>query len=85
MSSLLVLKLEQEYQENETGLTVDDCQLNQAVNIFGCKNSTILIKGKVNAITLGESYSQAQDVADRPQSTVSRRLSWSIRWYPQFL
>ncbi|KAJ7470604.1 adenylate cyclase associated C terminal-domain-containing protein [Mycena latifolia] len=41
-----------EYQENESGLTVDDCQLNQAVNIFGCKHSTILIKGKVNAVTL---------------------------------
>jgi adenylyl cyclase-associated protein len=33
---------------------VDDVQLNQAVNIFGCKQSTILIKGKVNAITLGK-------------------------------
>ncbi|KAJ7905338.1 adenylate cyclase associated C terminal-domain-containing protein [Mycena olivaceomarginata] len=41
-----------EYQENESSLTVDDVQLNQAVNIFGCKQSTILIKGKVNAITL---------------------------------
>ncbi|KAJ7489861.1 cyclase-associated protein [Mycena galericulata] len=41
-----------EYQENESGLTVDDCELNQAVNIFGCKHSTILIKGKVNAVTL---------------------------------
>ncbi|KAJ7738522.1 adenylate cyclase associated N terminal-domain-containing protein [Mycena maculata] len=41
-----------EYQENEAGLAVDDCQLNQAVNIFGCKHSTILIKGKVNAVTL---------------------------------
>ncbi|KAJ6547406.1 cyclase-associated protein [Mycena capillaripes] len=41
-----------EYQENEPSLTVDDCQLNQAVNIFGCKHSTILIKGKVNAVTL---------------------------------
>ncbi|KAF8212397.1 cyclase-associated protein [Mycena galopus ATCC 62051] len=41
-----------EYQENETSLTVSDVELNQAVNIFGCKNSTILIKGKVNAITL---------------------------------
>lgn len=33
---------------------MDDVQLNQAVNIFGCKQSTILIKGKVNAITLGK-------------------------------
>ncbi|KAJ7685036.1 cyclase-associated protein [Mycena polygramma] len=41
-----------EYQENESSLTVDDCQLSQAVNIFGCKHSTVLIKGKVNAVTL---------------------------------
>ncbi|KAJ7172633.1 adenylate cyclase associated N terminal-domain-containing protein [Mycena filopes] len=41
-----------EYQENESSLTVDECQLNQVVNIFGCKNSVIQIQGKVNAITL---------------------------------
>jgi len=41
-----------EYQENEATLIVDECQLSQAVNIFGCKNSTVQIKGKVNAITL---------------------------------
>ncbi|KAJ7632469.1 adenylate cyclase associated N terminal-domain-containing protein [Roridomyces roridus] len=41
-----------EYQENETNLVVEDCQLSQAVNIFGCKQSTIMIKGKVNAVTL---------------------------------
>ncbi|KAJ7752004.1 adenylate cyclase associated N terminal-domain-containing protein [Mycena metata] len=41
-----------EYQENESSLTVDDCQRDQAVNIFGCKNSVIQIQGKVNAITL---------------------------------
>ncbi|KAJ7582842.1 adenylate cyclase associated N terminal-domain-containing protein [Mycena floridula] len=41
-----------EYQEEERNLVVDECQLNQVVNIFGCKNSTIIIKGKVNAISL---------------------------------
>ncbi|KAF8894701.1 cyclase-associated protein [Infundibulicybe gibba] len=41
-----------EYQENEAGLTVTDVELNQAVNIFGCKNTTVVIKGKVNAVTL---------------------------------
>ncbi|KAJ7219130.1 cyclase-associated protein [Mycena pura] len=40
-----------EFQE-ETSLTLEDCQLNQAVNIFGCKRATIIIKGKVNAVTL---------------------------------
>ncbi|KAJ6455732.1 cyclase-associated protein [Mycena sanguinolenta] len=41
-----------EYQENEANLTLDNVQLNQAVNIFGCKQSTIIINGKVNAVTL---------------------------------
>lgn len=43
----------QEYQENETGLTVDNVEISQTVNIYGCKNSTIIVKGKVNAVTLG--------------------------------
>ncbi|CAK5277761.1 unnamed protein product [Mycena citricolor] len=41
-----------EHFENESSLSLDDCQLNQAVNIYGCKNSTVVIKGKVNAVTL---------------------------------
>ncbi|KAF7295061.1 C-CAP/cofactor C-like domain-containing protein [Mycena indigotica] len=42
-----------EHQENQT-LTVEDGQMNQAVNLFACKNSTVQIKGKVNAVTLGK-------------------------------
>lgn len=45
----------QEYQENEHTLVVDKAELSQAVNIFGCKNATIQIKGKVNAVTLRKS------------------------------
>ncbi|KAG6841681.1 hypothetical protein C0991_008319 [Blastosporella zonata] len=41
-----------EYQENEISLTIEETSLNQSINIYGCKNSTILIKGKVNAVTL---------------------------------
>ncbi|KAJ8078711.1 suppressor of rasval19 [Marasmius tenuissimus] len=41
-----------EYYEDEKSLVVQDTQLNQVVNIFGCKNSVIQIKGKVNAVTL---------------------------------
>ncbi|TFK42985.1 cyclase-associated protein [Crucibulum laeve] len=41
-----------EYQENESSLIVENVQLNQSINIFGCKNSTIIIKGKVNAVTI---------------------------------
>ncbi|TFL07346.1 adenylate cyclase associated N terminal-domain-containing protein [Pterulicium gracile] len=41
-----------EYQENENGLIIEDGQNNQIVNLFGLKNSTVQIKGKVNAVTL---------------------------------
>ncbi|KAI0259950.1 adenylate cyclase associated N terminal-domain-containing protein [Gloeopeniophorella convolvens] len=41
-----------EYQENEAALTVDNAEISHIVNIFGCKNSTILVKGKVNAVTI---------------------------------
>ncbi|KAF7322852.1 C-CAP/cofactor C-like domain-containing protein [Mycena chlorophos] len=40
-----------EYQENQT-VAVEDGQMSQAVNLFGCKNATVQIKGKVNAVTL---------------------------------
>lgn len=48
------LKVIQEYQENEAGLVIDNVEINQVVNLFGCKNSTIQIKGKINAVTLGK-------------------------------
>lgn len=46
-------KLSQDNQEDVASLVVDQAQLNQSVSLFGCKNSTIIIKGKVNAVTLG--------------------------------
>jgi adenylyl cyclase-associated protein len=44
----------QEYHEDETNLVVENTEINQIVNIYGCKKSTIQIRGKVNAITLGQ-------------------------------
>ncbi|KAH9813141.1 adenylate cyclase associated N terminal-domain-containing protein [Melampsora americana] len=41
-----------EYHENQSSIVIENTEINQIVNIFGCKNSTISIKGKVNAITL---------------------------------
>jgi adenylyl cyclase-associated protein len=40
-----------EFQETQT-ITVDNVEINQSVNIFGCKGTTIIINGKVNAINL---------------------------------
>ena len=33
---------------------MDNTELSQIINLFGCKNSTVVIKGKVNAVTIGE-------------------------------
>ncbi|KAF9533468.1 adenylate cyclase associated N terminal-domain-containing protein [Crepidotus variabilis] len=40
-----------EYHEGDT-LTLDDVSLSQSVNIYGCKGTIILIKGKVNAVNI---------------------------------
>lgn len=36
-------------------MTVENVEINQSVNIFGCKNTTVVIKGKVNAVTICKS------------------------------
>ncbi|KAF7304653.1 C-CAP/cofactor C-like domain-containing protein [Mycena kentingensis (nom. inval.)] len=40
-----------EHQENQT-LTLEEGKMSQAVNLFACKGTTVVIKGKVNAVTL---------------------------------
>jgi adenylyl cyclase-associated protein len=44
----------QEYQENEPALEVANVDITQVINLFACKNTTVIIKGKVNAVTLGQ-------------------------------
>lgn len=41
-----------ENYENDTSLVVDNTELGHIINIFGCKNCTVQIKGKVNAVNL---------------------------------
>lgn len=41
-----------EYQENESALEVANAEITQVINLFACKNTTVIIKGKVNAVTL---------------------------------
>ncbi|KAH6919003.1 adenylyl cyclase-associated protein [Coprinopsis sp. MPI-PUGE-AT-0042] len=43
-----------EWQEGET-LTVEDTAISHSINIFNCKNTVVVIKGKVNAVTLHNS------------------------------
>ncbi|PFH52429.1 hypothetical protein AMATHDRAFT_46293 [Amanita thiersii Skay4041] len=46
-----------EYYENPgSPLVITEGEINNVVNIFGCKKTTVVIKGKVNAVTLGSSY-----------------------------
>jgi len=44
----------QENYENEQLLTLEDVEINHSVFIFRCKNTTIQIKGKINAVSLNE-------------------------------
>jgi len=45
----------QEYQKDNRNLVISDTEMKQTVYIYKCENCTIQIKGKVNAITLGQS------------------------------
>lgn len=42
-----------EYQNNNNNIVIAETEIRHVVYIYGCQNSTITIKGKVNAITLG--------------------------------
>lgn len=41
-----------EYQENVPSLDISDTEISHTVNLFQCKNTTVIVKGKVNAVTL---------------------------------
>lgn len=66
-----------EYQENEHSLAVEDAGLSQSINLFGCKNCTVVVKGKVNAVTIAN----CQSISVLVDSVVS---SISITRAPSF-
>lgn len=35
---------------------MENVEMNQTVNLYGCKKATIVIKGKVNAVTIGQEF-----------------------------
>jgi len=41
-----------EYQVGQKNLKIDETEMNQVVYMFGCKDSTIQIKGKLNSIVI---------------------------------
>ncbi|TFK27388.1 hypothetical protein FA15DRAFT_666467 [Coprinopsis marcescibilis] len=59
-----------EFQENESALTLDNVEIYHSVNIFNCKNTTIIIKGKVNVITIHNS-SKTAVLVDSVVSSIS--------------
>ncbi len=44
-----------EYHEDNRSIVIDQTELSHTVNIFNCKNCTIQVRGKVNAVSMGES------------------------------
>src|SRR5262249_38982758 len=45
---------QQEYYENEPPLVLDEVEVGQSIFIYGCKNTTIQVKGKANQISISE-------------------------------
>ncbi|KAF8626377.1 hypothetical protein AX15_005027 [Amanita polypyramis BW_CC] len=41
-----------EYHDNAEPLTIDNVEISHVINIYACKNTIVMIKGKVNAVTL---------------------------------
>ncbi|RKO95007.1 C-terminal domain of adenylylcyclase associated protein, partial [Caulochytrium protostelioides] len=41
-----------EHQVNNNDIVVENAEINQTVYIFGCQNSTVQVRGKVNAVIL---------------------------------
>ncbi|KAI8364889.1 adenylate cyclase associated N terminal-domain-containing protein [Choanephora cucurbitarum] len=58
-----------ENHENNHDIVIEETAINQAVYIFNCKNSTIRIKGKVNAVTI-DSCTKCGIAVDSTVSTV---------------
>jgi adenylyl cyclase-associated protein len=58
-----------ENHEGNREIVIDETAINQAVYIYNCKNSTIRIKGKVNAVTM-DSCTKCGIAVDSTVSTV---------------
>ncbi|KIJ37702.1 hypothetical protein M422DRAFT_177625, partial [Sphaerobolus stellatus SS14] len=41
-----------EYYENDNNIIVGEAELNHTINLYGCKNVTVQVKGKVNTVTI---------------------------------
>jgi len=44
----------QEYQKDNRNVVIAETEMKQTIYIYKCENTTVQIKGKVNAITLGQ-------------------------------
>ena len=51
---LTVVLLLQENFEKDRNIVIEDTTIKQTVYIYNCKECTIIIKGKINTVTLGE-------------------------------
>lgn len=76
MRDILLTICGQEYQENQPPITVDNVEISQTVNLYACKNTTVIVKGKCNAVTLSTSAARLYRTAllIQLQSTARRRV-----------
>lgn len=64
-SSLCLL---QEYQNGAKDLMISDTEPKQVIYAFHCTNSTLQVKGKVNAITIGKNDGAALAIVSQVES-----------------
>ena len=75
----MLMRMQENHEDNEE-IIIDQTELHHTVHIFGCKNSTVRVSGKINAVAMGQLPSQkGLGTADTHQSGVRRPLSWSTR------
>jgi adenylyl cyclase-associated protein len=66
-----------EFHEGERGIVIDDTSLGQTMNVFGCKDTVIQVKGKINAIQM-VSCSKTSIVLDTLVSSLEMTSSSSF-------
>lgn len=54
--------LYKEFYENDQSIVIEETERDQSVNLYGCKNVVVQVKGKVNAVTMSGSSVEIKEI-----------------------
>lgn len=43
-----------EFYENDQNIVIEETERDQSINLFGCKNVVVQVRGKVNAVNMSK-------------------------------